>query len=80
MLCVYAVSFNPIMSMWLTYHMSQSYAYSSTVPDENYAREIMQLFSIGLYELHLDGTRKMTTNAAGAPVPVQTYDSDDVVR
>jgi len=26
-------------------------------PDENYAREIMQLFSIGLYELNPDGTR-----------------------
>jgi len=39
-------------------------------PDENYARELMQLFSIGLVELNLDGTEKR--DAAGQPIP--TYD------
>ncbi len=44
------------------------------VPDQNYAREIMQLFSIGLWELNLDGTRKLVN---GKPVP--TYTQDDIV-
>ncbi len=42
-------------------------------PDENYAREIMQLFTIGLYELNMDGSRKMD---GGKPIP--TYDNDDI--
>jgi uncharacterized protein (DUF1800 family) len=39
-------------------------------PDENYARELMQLFTIGLVELNLDGS--IRTNAQGNPIP--TYD------
>jgi uncharacterized protein (DUF1800 family) len=39
-------------------------------PDENYARELMQLFSIGLVELDLDGT--VQTDGQGRPIP--TYD------
>lgn len=39
-------------------------------PDENYARELMQLFSIGLVELNLDGTVVLDANN----VPVPTYD------
>lgn len=30
--------------------------------DENFAREIMQLFTIGLYELNSDGTRRVDSN------------------
>lgn len=41
-------------------------------PDENYAREVMQLFSIGLVELNLDGTEKL--DGQGRPIP--TYDQD----
>ncbi|KXK37969.1 MAG: hypothetical protein UZ09_BCD002001724 [Bacteroidetes bacterium OLB9] len=43
-------------------------------PDENYAREVMQLFTIGLYELNQDGTRKL--DASGAPIP--TYTNKDI--
>jgi len=39
-------------------------------PDENFAREIMQLFSIGLIELNLDGTPKL--NEQGLPIPTYT--------
>jgi uncharacterized protein (DUF1800 family) len=39
-------------------------------PDENYARELMQLFSIGLVELNLDGS--VRTDTGGQPLP--TYD------
>jgi uncharacterized protein (DUF1800 family) len=31
----------------------------NSFPDENYAREIMQLFTIGLWELNDDGTKKL---------------------
>ena len=41
-------------------------------PDENYAREVMQLFSIGLVELNTDGTEKL--DLQGQPIP--TYDQD----
>lgn len=43
-------------------------------PDENYAREIMQLFSIGVYELNNDGTLKLDANG----VPIETYDNEDI--
>lgn len=43
-------------------------------PNENYAREILQLFSIGLYKLHPDGTLMLDAN--GLPIP--TYDNDTV--
>ena len=47
---------------------------ANTSPDENYAREIMQLFTIGLYELNPDGTRVL--DAGGNPIP--TYDQNDI--
>jgi uncharacterized protein (DUF1800 family) len=46
-----------------------------SVPDQNYAREIMQLFSIGLWELNVDGTRKL--DVGGKPIP--TYGQTDIV-
>ena len=43
-------------------------------PNENFAREIMQLFSVGLYRLNLDGS--LTLDSLGRPVP--TYDQGAV--
>ncbi len=43
-------------------------------PDENYAREIMQLFSIGLWELNPDGTRKYDSRGQFIP----TYNNADI--
>ncbi len=43
-------------------------------PDENYAREIMQLFSIGLYQLNIDGSIQVDGNN----VPIPTYDNNDI--
>jgi len=45
-------------------------------PDENYAREVMQLFTIGLWELNEDGTRK--TNGGGNFIP--TYSNADITE
>lgn len=44
-------------------------------PDENYAREIMQLFAVGLNMMHTDGS--LILDAEGMPVP--TYTQDDIV-
>ena len=44
-------------------------------PDENYAREIMQLFSVGLYELNLNGTRKQSGGN-----DIATYDNGDIAE
>jgi uncharacterized protein (DUF1800 family) len=47
-----------------------------TSADENYAREVQQLFTIGLNELQPDGTLKL--DATGLPIP--TYDQNEVVQ
>ena len=44
------------------------------LPDENYSREVMQLFTIGLYELNLDGTEKLGADGQ----PIATYTAADV--
>ena len=44
-------------------------------PDENYAREVMQLLTIGLYQLNADGTQQLGSN--GQPIP--TYSNNDVM-
>ncbi len=41
-------------------------------PDENYAREVMQLFSIGLIELNNDGSAKL--DAQNQPIPTYTQE------
>jgi len=45
-------------------------------PDENYAREVMQLFTIGLYELNPDGTPKLDANDR----PIETYGQSDITN
>jgi uncharacterized protein (DUF1800 family) len=70
-----AVTLHPTMGVYLS-HIANAKANpeANTYPDENYAREVMQLFSIGLYELNADGSEKR--NAAGELIP--TYDNDDI--
>lgn len=72
---LYEVSMHPCMGVYLS-HMNNRKADASQHihPDENYAREIMQLFSIGLFELNADGTRKQ--DAKGRDIP--TYDNRDI--
>ena len=66
------VSLSPLMGKFLTYANSESFALSGSPPDENYARELMQLFSIGLFELNIDGTAKVD---ATTKKPQNTYDA-----
>jgi uncharacterized protein (DUF1800 family) len=46
---------------------------TNRAPDENFARELMQLFSIGLYELNQDGSYKLENGT-----PIATYTAEDV--
>jgi len=61
------VTLNPMMGIWLT-----SVRSSKTKPNENYGREIMQLFSIGLEHLNRDGTFKRDGSGNAIPTYTQT--------
>ncbi|MGB0595167.1 MAG: DUF1800 domain-containing protein [Rubripirellula sp.] len=67
------VTYHPCMGIYLS-HMRNRKSNGVRFPDENYAREIMQLFSIGLYELQLDGRLKRTPE--GELIP--TYDNETI--
>lgn len=82
------ISKSPIMGKYLSHLKNQKAIFTDTnsngiqdpgeettlSPDENYAREIMQLFSIGLLELHYDGSLKLGPNGQ----PIATYTNDDI--
>ncbi|HEX3891913.1 MAG TPA: DUF1800 domain-containing protein [Terracidiphilus sp.] len=67
------VTLNPMMGQFLSMQGNDK-GNATTDPDENYAREIMQLFTIGLYQLNNDGSRKV--DGSGNPIP--TYSNTDV--
>ena len=60
-----------MMGVYLTYLANQKEDANGTrTPDENYAREVMQLMSLGLYQLNNDGT--VRTDSNGARIPAYT--------
>ncbi len=62
------VTRSPIMGIYLSsLRNSKADPLLGTNPDENYAREVMQLFTIGLNLLRPDGTLKL--DPAGLPIP-----------
>jgi len=62
------VTLSPAMSHMLTYlRNKKGDSKIGTSPDENYAREVMQLFTIGLVLLNADGSQKL--DAQGKPIP-----------
>ncbi|WEF35672.1 DUF1800 family protein [Pseudoduganella chitinolytica] len=67
------VARSPVMGIYLS-HMQNRPETDSTTPDENFAREIMQLMTIGLHQLNQDGSKKLS---GGQPIP--TYTHNDVV-
>jgi uncharacterized protein (DUF1800 family) len=74
---LYHVSVNGHMGDWLSFiNNKKANPALQTQPDENYAREIMQLFTIGLYQMNPDGTYQ--TNSQGALIP--TYGFTDVAE
>lgn len=69
------ITYSPIMANFLTYLRNQrGDPNSDRQPDENYAREILQLMTIGLVELNLDGTPVLLNGE-----PIETYNNDDIV-
>ncbi len=62
------VTLHPAMGYYLNMIESEKDDAAKGIhPNENYAREVLQLFSIGLVELNADGSAKTGTN--GKPVP-----------
>ena len=68
------VTLHPCMGVYLSHRGNQPPDPAlNRFPDENYAREIMQLFSIGLWELNPDGTQKL--DGEGSPIPTYTNET-----
>ena len=67
------VTLNPMMGQFLSMQGNDK-GNATTDPDENYAREVMQLFTIGLWKLNDDGSQQL--DSTGNPIP--TYSNTDV--
>lgn len=68
-----AITLSPAMGVYLSMRGNEKANAQGREPDENFAREVMQLFSIGLHQLHPDG-RVQTRDGQ----PIETYTPDDV--
>ena len=68
------ITLNPAMGLFLNTKGNQKEDGKGRQPDENYAREVMQLFTIGLYQLNLDGSEKR----AGDGTRLNSYTLTDV--
>jgi uncharacterized protein (DUF1800 family) len=69
------VTLNPAMGDYLDMvHNDKPNPRRNTEPNENYAREVMQLFTIGLYKLNPDGSEQLDSNGK----PISSYDQDVV--
>ncbi|MEM1434501.1 MAG: DUF1800 family protein [Pseudomonadota bacterium] len=70
-----AVTFSPAMAYYLTYLGNlPGDAATGRKPDENYARELLQLFSIGVVELNPDGSERLDDSGR----PIESYGNADV--
>jgi uncharacterized protein (DUF1800 family) len=68
------VSTSTAMGSFLTYRgNTKANVTTGSMPDENYARELMQLFTIGLLELNVDGTPRLVNGKVA-----ETYVQEDV--
>jgi uncharacterized protein (DUF1800 family) len=69
------MTFSPIMGTYLSHLRNRKADVANQrFPDENYAREIMQLFSIGLYKLEKDG--RLARTLEGELIP--SYDNEEI--
>ncbi len=69
------VTYSPAMGEYLTYLKNRKgNPETGSLPDENYARELLQLFTIGLVELNSDGTLRLGSDGN----PVETYTNEDI--
>lgn len=71
------VTMHPVMGRYLSHVGNQKADPSiNRYPDENYAREVMQLFSVGLWELNPDGSRQLDEHGASIP----TYSNNEITQ
>ena len=68
------VTYHPMMGTYLTY-LSNVKETGTTTSDQNYARELMQLMTIGLYKLNNDGSRQLDSSGNY----IATYSQDDIL-
>ncbi|MEM8635342.1 MAG: DUF1800 family protein [Pseudomonadota bacterium] len=69
------VTYSPAMAKFLTYFRNRkSDPRRGRMPDENYARELLQLFTIGVVELNMDGTSRLGPLGA----EIETFDNTDI--
>ncbi len=68
------VTLSPVMGNYLDM-VNNDKPGNGVAPNENFAREILQLFSIGLEQLNQDGT--MQLDGSGNPIP--TYGQDEII-
>ena len=72
---LYEVTLSPAMGEYLDMVNNPKPDLARNIePNENYAREVLQLFSVGEYELNADGSQRLDAN--GQPIPA--YDQDTV--
>lgn len=70
------------MAEMLTYHQSKSSEYTwktqskSQYADENFAREVMQLFTVGINKINIDGTLKLDSQGN----PSLVYSNEDIIE
>jgi uncharacterized protein (DUF1800 family) len=86
---LFNVSTHPCMGMYLS-HLGnrKGNPATHTFPDENYAREVMQLFSIGLWRLEPNGQRKLSDgtdldplgNVVPLGTPIPTYGNANITE
>jgi uncharacterized protein (DUF1800 family) len=70
------IALSPSMGIYLSHIRNRKEdPATGRLPDENFARELMQLFSIGLQELNIDGSPRLGPNGQ----PIETYNNDDVM-
>jgi len=69
-----AITLNVAMGYYLNTKGNKKADGRGSQPDENYAREVMQLFSIGLVQLNQNGTAKLDANGN----KIETYTASDV--
>jgi uncharacterized protein (DUF1800 family) len=67
------VTLSPVMGNYLDMvNNDKAYPANGTTPNENYARELLQLFSLGVYMLNIDGS--VQTDGQGRPIPAYNED------
>ncbi|HSV61439.1 MAG TPA: DUF1800 domain-containing protein [Variovorax sp.] len=71
-----AITLNPAMGYYLNTKGNQKENAQGRQPDENYAREVMQLMTIGLYQLDAKGNVKLAADAS----KLDSYSQDDVTN